>query len=366
MADSKLTSIIKKGVEPWNHWRKRHYDINPDLSEAKLSGLNLDEIDLSKAVLSGADLSFSSFLNAKFDETMLDSTNLTNALMNGASITDASLESANLFNANLFQANLENSSLYGADLIKTNLTEANLEDTDLTDANLIGANLTRANFSNAVLDNTTFGETIFADTDLSNVKRILTCRHESPSVVDHRTLIKSLKLAKEFLLGCGMSNHFIKCYSTTLKETDNYYSCFISYSSEDEPFVRKLHKDLSKNGVPCWYAPEDMKIGSSIRKTIVENIKTYDKLILVLSKSSICSRWVEFETENARSKADRTGQDVLFPIRIDNSIINSRRHWVTSIRDIVNIGDFTEWENPQSYRLALKRILYDLRIDSSR
>ena len=36
-----------------------------------------------------------------------------------------------------------------------------------------------------------------------------------------------------------------------------FYSCFISYSSKDEEFAKRLHADLQSNGVRCWFAPEE-------------------------------------------------------------------------------------------------------------
>jgi hypothetical protein len=44
-----------------------------------------------------------------------------------------------------------------------------------------------------------------------------------------------------------------------------YYSCFISYSSRDEALAQRLHADLQVDGVRCWFAPEDLKIGDEFR-----------------------------------------------------------------------------------------------------
>ena len=42
-----------------------------------------------------------------------------------------------------------------------------------------------------------------------------------------------------------------------------------------------------------------MKIGDRIRPRIDETIRLYDKLLLVLSKTSVASQWVEQEVETA-------------------------------------------------------------------
>ena len=81
-----------------------------------------------------------------------------------------------------------------------------------------------------------------------------------------------------------------------------YYSCFISYSSKDEDFAKRLYADLQTEHVRCWFAPEDLKIGEKFRPRIDEAIRWYDKLLLVLSENSVNSPWVEKEVETAFEK----------------------------------------------------------------
>jgi hypothetical protein len=82
----------------------------------------------------------------------------------------------------------------------------------------------------------------------------------------------------------------------------DYHSCFISYSSKDEEFANRLHADLQAVHVRCWFAPEDLKIGEKFRPKIDEAIRLHDKLLLVLSKNSVASPWVETEV---RTRAQR-------------------------------------------------------------
>ena len=57
MANKKHPDILKRGVEVWNEWRRKHPTIRPNLRRADLSEANLRRADLSKADLSKADLS---------------------------------------------------------------------------------------------------------------------------------------------------------------------------------------------------------------------------------------------------------------------------------------------------------------------
>lgn len=125
--------------------------------------------------------------------------------------------------------------------------------------------------------------------------------------------------------------------------------------------ARRLHADLQTEGVLCWFAPEDMKIGDRIRQRIDEAIHLQDKLLLLLSEQSIESDWVEYEVEAAIEKERRQKRDVLFPIRLDSAVMDTTQAWASKLRRTRHIGNFTKWETPQEYQVAFKRLLRDLK-----
>jgi hypothetical protein len=92
-------------------------------------------------------------------------------------------------------------------------------------------------------------------------------------------------------------------------------------------------------------APEDLKIGEKFRSRIDESIRIYDKLLLVLSRNSIRSPWVEKEVEAAFELERRENRIVLFPIRLDDEVMQTSESWAADIRRTRHIGDFTKWEN---------------------
>ena len=141
----------------------------------------------------------------------------------------------------------------------------------------------------------------------------------------------------------------------------DYYSCFISYSSKDEDFAKRLYADLQSHNVRCWFAPEDLKIGDKIRTGIDEAIRLHDKLLLVLSKSSVASGWVEREMKTALAKERKEKRTVLFPVRVDKAVFESPFDWATEIRHERNIGDFTHWKDHDAYQKAFQRLLKDLK-----
>lgn len=144
-----------------------------------------------------------------------------------------------------------------------------------------------------------------------------------------------------------------------------FYSCFISYSSKDAAFASRLHSDLENNGVRCWFAPEDIKIGEEFRQRIDDAIREYDKLLLVLSEYSVRSDWVQDEAEACFERERRQRRQVLFPIRLDTAVTRTRQAWAASIRRRRHIGDFSSWRDPEAYERAFQRLLRDLKAQTT-
>ena len=140
------------------------------------------------------------------------------------------------------------------------------------------------------------------------------------------------------------------------------FTCFISYSSRDQTFAEQLHAHLEQHGVQCWFAPHDMKIGDKIRQRIEDSIQGHDKLLLVLSEYSVESVWVESEVEAAFEKERQQKRLVLFPIRLDDAVVQTKHAWAAEIRRTRHIGDFREWTQPNTYQQALDRLLRDLQV----
>jgi hypothetical protein len=106
-----------------------------------------------------------------------------------------------------------------------------------------------------------------------------------------------------------------------------------------------------------------MKIGDRIRTSLDESIHAHEKLLLVLSEKSINSDWVEKEVETAFEKERETKSTVLFPIRLDETVMGIETGWPADIKRIRYIGDFRNWRDPEAYRRAFERLLRDLEVD---
>jgi hypothetical protein len=145
-----------------------------------------------------------------------------------------------------------------------------------------------------------------------------------------------------------------------------FYSCFISYSAKDQVFAERLHADLQNKGVRCWFAPHDLPIGAKTWDAIDEAIRLRERLLLILSKGSIASEWVEDEANKAYAEERSRKETVLFPIRIDNAVMCTDEPWAVKLRDQRNIGDFTQWKKPAEYQKSLDRLLRDLKASGAK
>ncbi len=311
MANDEHVVLLKQGAKVWNEWRQKEPNVTPDISNADLRNANLRDVFLARLELLGANFT-------------------------GADLTNAILGMANLAFAVLAGAHLRR-------------------------ANLIGANLTAADLQGAHVHDVMLGETVFGNTNLRDVQGLETCQHVAPSTIDHRTLIKSGELPSIFLRRCGLPDQLIDSLPSLLNKAIQFYSCFISHSSKDGDFSKRLHADLQEKGVRCWFAPEDLKIGDPFRSRIEDSIRIHDKLLLVLSEQSLASAWVENEVESALDREGREKRTVLFPIRLDDAVMETQTPWVLAIRRTRHIGDFTKWKSHDDYTKAFEGLLKDLK-----
>jgi len=74
-----------------------------------------------------------------------------------------------------------------------------------------------------------------------------------------------------------------------MQQAIQFYSCFISYSTRDEEFARRLYSRMRDEKLRVWFAPEEMKGGQKLYEQIERAIQLHDRLLLVLSESSMQS-----------------------------------------------------------------------------
>ena len=406
MANKHHVDILKDGVKAWNRWRTTNPSVKPDLSyitsiASQLQGGWLRDTDFTeanfnnstfrKAIVTGsrltnANFSYTNLYSSTIRHVSAQGIDLRGAYLDGADFSGANLHDANLVRASLNKASLMDVILVDADISEASLRYANLQHCDLTNANLSNADLVGADLSHAIaryadmrhskllhtnlshtdltgsnLSAAIFGSTTLGDTSLTDAKGLEECEHSYGSIIDHRTLMNSGQLPLSFLQGCGLPDKLIRHIPELLSEALSFYSCFISYSSKDDIFAKRLHSDVQTSGVRCWFAPEELKIGEQIRDGIDQSILKHDKLLLVISKNSIQSQWVQQEVETALARERDQRRRILFPIRLDNAVMRIESGWPALIRNTRFIGDFRQWKSPEKYKAAFNRLLHDLK-----
>ncbi len=335
MANPEHVKIVKQGRDAIRAWRIKNLGtqlnlVEADLTEVNLSGILLTGVSLSGADLQGADLS-------------------------GSDLTGADLSYANLF---------------GVDLNGTDLSGANLQEANLWWANLFGADLSGCNVEGAKLFNTAF-----ADVNLSEVRGLESVAHEGPCSIGVDTLYKSQgKIPEAFLRGCGVPEDLITYLPSLIgaMEPIQFQSCFISYSSKDDEFARRLYGRMRGEKLRVWFAPEDMQGGKKSIEQIDRAIQVNDRLLLVLSKHSMNSEWVRREIKRARATERAEKRTKLFPIAL--APFTMIKKWCCDDADTgedlaekireYHIPDFSNWKDHDGFEAAFADLLRDLRAEA--
>jgi hypothetical protein len=320
MANPEHVAKLKEGWVAWNAWRNTTEE-KPDLSGIVLVGDLLDNYNLTAV----------QFSNAQFE----------NVSLFGASCEGCSFERTLLIGANFSGTSLKKSSFRGATIEFGVFFWCDLDESDFT-----GAALTT---------------TTFAQVSLRGVLGLETVSKSATNSIGIDTFFNSGGLPESFLRNSGVPEEFIQYAASLVGKAIEYYSCFISYSSKDDEFTRRLYNDLQGKNVHTWYAPEDLKIGDRIRPRIDESIRIHDKLVLILSANSVNSNWVESEVESALEREQKEGKDVLFPIAIDDEGFTSQQSWAADIRRKRHIGDFRKWKSHDDYTRAFDKLVRDLK-----
>jgi uncharacterized protein YjbI with pentapeptide repeats len=371
MYKDEAIKLLKGGEEGFAEWNRRR---KTGQSIPHLLWVDLRLAQLPRANLTGADFDHANLFQANLAAANLIGADLMDADLHGANLAGATLTSAKLDRANLIEADLSGANLTGADLSGANLAGANLTEAKLCDANLFRVSLLGADLRGADLKGARCLRTSFDDVDLSEVKGLDSVQHHAPSTIGVDTLFRSNgKISEAFLKGCGVPEALIEYVASPLGSTraTQFYSCYISYSHLNEEFGKRLYWRMMQEKMRVWYAPENMPWGRKLNEEIERGIRTYDKVLLVLSPTSMSSEWVKFEIRKARMVEASEKKRKLFPIRL--VAVDEIQRWVCldadSGKDVTpeireyNIGDFSNWKNYDAFEAAFAKLLKNLELE---
>ena len=177
----------------------------------------------------------------------------------------------------------------------------------------------------------------------------------------------------KFLRGCGVPETLIVQLPFQIGSMNpiQFYSCFLSHSSPDKEFARRLHSRMRDEGLRVWFDEVDMRSGRKLYEQIDEAIRVHDKLLIVLSPASIDSEWVRTELRKAFRQERREGKRKLFPVGL--MPFEQLREWecfdadhgtdlAAEVRQYF-IPDFTGWKDNDAFEAMFAKLLKDLKAE---
>lgn len=348
------------------------------------------------AVLDGYARGERRFYDVELKGADFSGLNLEGASFYGASLVGANFERAYLLhsqfkNANATDANFKDAALISTDLIAANFERANFSGVDFTGAsidmsNCIGANFRRARLNNSDVCNAEFRQAKFDEVSLTSVNLCDTdiwelceaddVRHEGPSDIDARAVMKSYRhpRLKSFMVDCGVPHLFaeymIECARALGDSLTRrlMQSTFISYGTPDVDFAKRLYDVLRKHGVVVFFFPETATFGERIDTEIYRRIHEHDRVILVCSEASLNRPGVLHEIQETFDRESRDGgATYLLPIMLDDYVLSGWKQRHPALAERISrrvVGDFREaLKGSDAFDSSVSRLLDALKAD---
>lgn len=212
-------------------------------------------------------------------------------VLDGINFSGCRLDGVNLRGVSLKGASFGSSSLVDADL-----TGALLEGSDFCGAFLNGANFTASVLGDAGFSGAELGRTLLIDTDLSDVRGLDDTHHSTASEISFSTLVKSgFGIGEAFLRATGVSVGLLDDLRRGKRLGGEYGTCFLSYSTKDTLFARRLYDALLEVGVRVFFDCKNVDAGEPLEVQLVKAIRGNDRMITVFSEVSVLSPWLQRE-----------------------------------------------------------------------
>ncbi|HKY39634.1 MAG TPA: toll/interleukin-1 receptor domain-containing protein [Polyangiaceae bacterium] len=381
------------GVKEWNDWLKSNSV--EALDGVSFDGLELDGVNLTACSLRGTQFNRCGMAGALFYRAQLTGAGFADAVLRGASFEEANLLAAELDGADLTQANLRDARLSDASLRNATLSGANFEGTNLSRTNLTGANLKGADLSYAKMSATklhradlseaVLGHTLLARLEFRFDRTMLaSITHRGPSSLGLDTMIRSRgQLPVEFLQGCGLAEWEIELaalYNPDISASEaaevttrahhlrigapiQIHPLFISYSRANSDFVDRMGTELNRNSIRYWRDIKDATAGR-LDKVIERGIALNPIVLMVLSRDSVTSSWVQFEIDAALALSKKLNRDVLCPLMLDKAWLDApllSGHFRTQLKQY-NVVDFSDWREPGHFTTSFANLIEGLKV----
>jgi uncharacterized protein YjbI with pentapeptide repeats len=234
---------------------------------------------------------------------------------------------------------LNSPDLTGTVFNNTPLNGANLECCILDDAQFLGATVDGVRFVGASLE-----RCIFVRVDLRHAVGLDLARRPEWIAFDAWTLIRSRGSVPRVLLQRACPGGDLLDQWAASQE---YCSCFISYSSSDSTFVDILVDRLTHRGVEIWRDVTHLDPGMPLISTFMKAAGEADCLLAVLSEKALASSWTSLELFSARN---------ILPVTLDQTYLNSTHPKIRELRDR-SILSFQNWTRGNILEVGIEALL---------
>lgn len=119
---------------------------------------------------------------------------------------------------------------------------------------------------------------------------------------------------------------------------------FISHSSADKPFVRKLVRAVEGAGFRVWLDEKELIVGDALPQKISEGVAAAAVVLVVVSSAAIQSRWLRFELNHATQRMVE-GKSRIIPLVIDDAELPAEvagllyadftKGWATALKSVL-------------------------------
>lgn len=90
---------------------------------------------------------------------------------------------------------------------------------------------------------------------------------------------------------------------------------FLSYCSENADLARRLASDLRSAGLEVWFDQWEIDVGELFVRSFEEGVDTASVLVVLLTRASVASRFVEQEWRRKATEERETGRLAVVPVR---------------------------------------------------
>ena len=138
----------------------------------------------------------------------------------------------------------------------------------------------------------------------------------SPYKQDEQNSEKRISALEEYAYVSAILND--RMFSAQFERSPRGAKVFISHSSHDKTFVKSLAVDLANGGHQPWVDEWEILAGESIPERIGTGIEDADFVLVVLSKFSVESEWVEREWQTKYWTEVNERHIQVIPVLIDD------------------------------------------------